>query len=43
MTGGGGGYGNPSKRKTSLIKNDLKQGYLSEKYVKENYKDYSFT
>ena len=43
MTGGGGVYGNPSKRKISLIKNDLKQGYLSEKYVKENYKDYSFT
>ena len=42
MTGGGGGYGNPSKRKTSLIKNDLKQDYLSEKYVKENYKNYSF-
>jgi len=42
MTGGGGGYGNPLKRKTLLIKNDLKQDYLSEKYVKENYKNYSF-
>ena len=43
MTGGGGGYGNPSNRKTSSIKNDLKQGYLSEKYVKQNYINYSFT
>ena len=43
MTGGGGGYGNPLKRKTSLIKNDLKQDYLSEKYVKKNYINYSFT
>ena len=42
MTGGGGGFGNPLKRKTLLIKNDLKQDYLSEKYVKENYKNYSF-
>ncbi len=43
MTGGGGGYGNPLNRKTSLIKNDLKQGYLSEKYVKENFINYRFT
>ena len=43
MTGGGGGYGNPLNRKTSSIKNDLKQGYLSEKYVKQNYINYSFT
>tara|TARA_Y100000590_G_scaffold465574_1_gene638270 strand:- start:259 stop:1968 length:1710 start_codon:yes stop_codon:yes gene_type:complete len=40
MTGGGGGYGNPLKRKISLIKNDLKQGYLSKEYVDKNYPNY---
>tara|TARA_Y100001934_G_C12095613_1_gene651341 strand:+ start:121 stop:816 length:696 start_codon:yes stop_codon:yes gene_type:complete len=39
-TGGGGGYGDPSKRDKELIKNDLKQGYLSKEYVIQNYKHY---
>ncbi|PPR47732.1 MAG: Acetophenone carboxylase delta subunit [Alphaproteobacteria bacterium MarineAlpha5_Bin9] len=43
MTGGGGGYGDPKNRNIELIKNDLKQGYLSNKYVKNHYKNYQFT
>ena len=39
-TGGGGGYGDPSRRKKEMIKNDLKQGYLSEEYVIQNFKHY---
>ena len=39
-TGGGGGYGDPSVRDKELIKNDLKQGYLSKEYVMQNYKHY---
>ena len=39
-TGGGGGYGSPSERDKELIKNDLKQGYLSKEYVLQNYKHY---
>ena len=42
MTGGCGGYGNPKNRKFSSIENDLKQEYLSVKYVKENFKNYKF-
>ena len=41
LTGGGGGYGDPSKRKITKIKNDLKQGYLSKEYVIKNYKHYN--
>ncbi len=41
LTGGGGGYGDPSKRKIIKIKNDLKQGYLSKEYVIKNYKHYN--
>ena len=37
ITGGGGGYGDPKKRKKSSIKNDLKQEYLSKEYVNEHY------
>ena len=37
VTGGGGGYGDPQKRKKSSIENDLKQEYLSRDYVKKNY------
>ena len=43
MTGGGGGYGNPKNRKLSSIENDLKQEYLSVKYVKDNFKNYKFS
>ena len=43
MTGGGGGYGNPKNRKHSSIKNDLKQEYLSVKYVEDNFKNYKFS
>jgi len=41
LTGGGGGYGDPYKRKITKIKNDLKQGYLSKEYVIKNYKHYN--
>jgi len=43
MTGGGGGYGIPKNRKHSSIKNDLKQEYLSVKYVEDNFKNYKFS
>ena len=42
MTGGGGGYGDPLKRKSNMIKNDIKQGYLSKEYIIKNYKNYHF-
>ena len=42
LTGGGGGYGNPEFRKINKIENDLKQEYLSKKYVEENFKHYKF-
>ena len=42
LTGGGGGYGNPEFRKIEKIENDLKQEYLSKKYVKENFKHFKF-
>ena len=42
LTGGGGGYGNPEFRKIEKIENDLKQEYLSKKYVEENFKHYKF-
>ena len=42
LTGGGGGYGNPEFRKIEKIEYDLKQEYLSKKYVEENYKHFKF-
>lgn len=42
MTGGGGGYGDPQLRDSNLIENDLKQGYLSEEYIKQNFINYKF-
>ena len=42
LTGGGGGYGNPKFRKKEKIENDLKQEYLSKKYVEENFKHFKF-
>ena len=42
MTGGGGGYGNPKKRKIESIKNDLKQEYVSKDYIKNYYKFFEF-
>ena len=42
MTGGGGGYGDPANRNATIIKNDIKQGYLSKKYIEKNYKHYQF-
>ena len=42
LTGGGGGYGNPEFRKIKKIENDLKQEYLSKKYVEENFKHFKF-
>ncbi len=35
--GGGGGYGDPMKRDPELIKQDLKEGYISEQFAKDNY------
>jgi N-methylhydantoinase B/oxoprolinase/acetone carboxylase alpha subunit len=37
VTGGGGGYGDPQKRKKSSIENDLKQEYLSKDYARKHY------
>ncbi len=42
LTGGGGGYGNPEFRKIEKIEHDLKQEYLSKKYVEENFKHFKF-
>ncbi len=42
LTGGGGGYGNPAFRKIEKIEYDLKQEYLSKKYVEENFKHFKF-
>lgn len=42
LTGGGGGYGNPEFRKIEKIEYDLKQEYLSKKYVEENFKHFKF-
>ncbi len=42
LTGGGGGYGNPEFRKIEKIENDLKQEYLSKKYIEENFKHFKF-
>tara|TARA_B100000989_G_scaffold20535_1_gene13475 strand:+ start:131 stop:1843 length:1713 start_codon:yes stop_codon:yes gene_type:complete len=42
LTGGGGGYGNPKFRKIDKIVNDLKQGYLTKKYIEENFKHFKF-
>ncbi len=35
--GGGGGYGNPKKRNPELIERDLKEGYISREFARENY------
>ena len=35
--GGGGGYGDPKEREHSKVLDDLKQGYISRKYVKQHY------
>jgi N-methylhydantoinase B len=42
LTGGGGGYGNPEFRNIEKIEYDLKQEYLSKKYVEENFKHFKF-
>ena len=42
LTGGGGCYGNPEFRKIDKIEYDLKQEYLSKKYVEENFKHFKF-
>ena len=42
LTGGGGGYGNPEFRKIEKIEYDLKQEYLSKKYVEENFKHFKY-
>ena len=35
--GGGGGYGDPKEREHTKVLDDLKQGYISKKYVKQHY------
>jgi N-methylhydantoinase B len=35
--GGGGGYGDPKEREHTKVLDDLKQGYISKKYVKKHY------
>ena len=37
MTGGGGGYGNPKLRETYLIKEDIKNGIITSKELKNIY------
>jgi N-methylhydantoinase B len=36
-TAGGGGYGEPRKRKTSLVQNDLEDGYITREYAARVY------
>jgi N-methylhydantoinase B len=36
-TGGGGGYGPPSKRSVEAVKADLKNGYISEEFARKHY------
>lgn len=36
-TAGGGGYGDPRKRKPSLIKKDLEDGYVTEEQARKMY------
>ena len=40
LTGGGGGYGDPKLRKIEKINNDLKQGYLTKKFVQTHFKQF---
>jgi N-methylhydantoinase B/oxoprolinase/acetone carboxylase alpha subunit len=35
---GGGGYGNPKKRNAEALKNDIAEGYVSEKAAKKFYR-----
>ena len=35
--GGGGGYGDPDKRTVEAVMSDLREGYISETYARENY------
>ncbi len=37
ITGGGGGYGSPNKRKIELLKRDIKQGIISKKIARKIY------
>ncbi len=41
LTGGGGGYGDPKHRKIEKIKNDLKQGYLSKKFIRSHFHQFN--
>ncbi|UCH27480.1 MAG: hydantoinase B/oxoprolinase family protein [Trueperaceae bacterium] len=36
-TGGGGGYGEPAEREEAAIRKDLREGYLSESYVRQHF------
>ena len=36
-TGGGGGYGEPALRSVEAVKQDLREGYISESYAREHY------
>jgi len=37
QTNGGGGYGNPKDRKSNLVENDLREGWISESEAREVY------
>lgn len=37
IAGGGGGYGDPKKRPSELVKEEVKQGLISEEFAKKHY------
>jgi len=36
-TGGGGGYGDPAERDPQAIRDDVRNGYISERHAQEHY------
>jgi N-methylhydantoinase B len=36
-TGGGGGYGNPAERDPEAVREDIREGYVSEAHAREHY------
>jgi N-methylhydantoinase B/oxoprolinase/acetone carboxylase alpha subunit len=38
VTGTGAGWGNPEERDIELIRDDLKNGYISEEQAEQHYK-----
>ncbi|KAA9026989.1 hydantoinase B/oxoprolinase family protein [Niallia endozanthoxylica] len=37
LAGGGGGYGDPKKRPAEMVAKEVRYGYISKEYAKENY------